>query len=82
MYKNVQNCTIPVQTTTNTPQNNIEKAVFKRKINTSQPPYFCTFIAITSEEIGYNCTIIAINVQLWGISSDKLRKNATKKRKV
>lgn len=82
MYKNVHNYTIPVQTTTNTPQNDIEKVVFKHKFSTSQPPYFCTFIAITSEEIGYNCTIIAINVQLYGISSDKLRKNATKKRKV
>ena len=58
------------------------KHIFRRTITPPQHLYSCTFIAITSEEIGYNCTIIAINVQLQGISSDKLRKNATKKRKV
>lgn len=25
--------------------------------------YYCTSIVISSEEMGYNCTIIAINVQ-------------------
>ena len=79
---NVQECTdlhnYCVNTTRNTPKNYVSSPY----LGTFQTSYFCTFIAITSEEIGYNCAIIAINVQLQGISSDKLRKNATKKRKV